>query len=107
MLAKYYLSISGLTGIKGASETDAICDSQASGCNEPEGTMLWQRGKAYSQDLREHVFAAADDGGWIVQIATLMRVSVSYVSHNGVSYNPSWRICIRRSGRRWRLDRTQ
>jgi hypothetical protein len=24
--------------------------------------MLWQRGKPYSQDLRERVFAAADDG---------------------------------------------
>lgn len=24
--------------------------------------MLWQRGKAYSQDLRERVLAAADDG---------------------------------------------
>jgi hypothetical protein len=36
--------------------------------------MLYQRGKAYSQDLRERVFAASDDseraGG----------VSVSYVS---------------------------
>jgi hypothetical protein len=24
--------------------------------------MLYQRGKAYSQDLRERVFAASDDG---------------------------------------------
>ena len=42
--------------------------------------MLWQRGKAYSQDLRERVFAAADDGQRVGQIARLLRVSVSYVS---------------------------
>lgn len=43
--------------------------------------MLWQRGKAYSQDLRERVFAAVDDdslGGG--QIARQLRVSASYVS---------------------------
>ena len=42
--------------------------------------MLWQRGKAYSQDLRERVFAAADDGQRVGQIARVLRVSVSYVS---------------------------
>lgn len=42
--------------------------------------MLWHRGKAYSQDLRERVFAAADDGQPVVQIAKLLRVSISYVS---------------------------
>jgi transposase len=42
--------------------------------------MLFQRGKAYSQDLRERVFAAADDGGRVGQIARGLRVSVSYVS---------------------------
>jgi transposase len=42
--------------------------------------MLWQRGKAYSQDLRARVLAAADDGEPVGRIATLMRVSVSYVS---------------------------
>ena len=42
--------------------------------------MLFQRGKAYSQDLRERVFAAADDGGRVGQIARALRVSVSYVS---------------------------
>jgi transposase len=42
--------------------------------------MLWQRGKAYSQDLRERVFAAADDGEPVGRIATMLRVSVSYVS---------------------------
>jgi transposase len=42
--------------------------------------MLWQRGKSYSQDLRERVFAAADDGVMVTQIARLLRVSISYVS---------------------------
>jgi transposase len=42
--------------------------------------MLWRRGKAYSQDLRERVFATADDGAPVGQIASLLRVSVSYVS---------------------------
>jgi transposase len=42
--------------------------------------MLWQRGKAYSQDLRGRVLAAADDGLPVGRIATLLRVSVSYVS---------------------------
>ena len=42
--------------------------------------MLWQRGKAYSQDLRERVFAASDDGQLVGQIARRLHVSVSYVS---------------------------
>jgi len=42
--------------------------------------MLYQSGKAYSQDLRERVFAASDDGGRVGEIAELLRVSVSYVS---------------------------
>src|ERR1700750_2061330 len=42
--------------------------------------MLWQQGKAYSQDLRSRVFAEADDGARVGQIAVLLRVSVSYVS---------------------------
>jgi transposase len=42
--------------------------------------MLWQQGKAYSQDLRERVFAEADDGARVGQIAVLLRVSVPYVS---------------------------
>jgi transposase len=42
--------------------------------------MLWRRGKSYSQDLRERVFAAADDGDPVGRIATTLRVSVSYVS---------------------------
>ena len=42
--------------------------------------MLWRRGRAYSQDLRERVLAAADDGVPVGRIAALLRVSVSYVS---------------------------
>jgi transposase len=42
--------------------------------------MLWRRGKSYSQDLRERVFAAADDGEPVGRISSLLRVSVSYVS---------------------------
>jgi transposase len=42
--------------------------------------MPWQRGKAYSQDLRDRVLAAADDGEPVGRIATTLRVSVSYVS---------------------------
>src|SRR5882757_6036021 len=42
--------------------------------------MLWRRGKAYSQDLRARVLAAADDGEPVGRIAAVLRVSVSYVS---------------------------
>ena len=42
--------------------------------------MLWRRGKAYSQDLRARVLAAADDGEPVGWIAMSLRVSVSYVS---------------------------
>ncbi len=42
--------------------------------------MLWQHGKAYSQDLRERVFAAFDDGVRVGEIAKALRVSVAYVS---------------------------
>ena len=42
--------------------------------------MLWEHGKAYSQDLRERVFAEADNGATVGKIAKLLRVSVSFVS---------------------------
>jgi len=42
--------------------------------------MLYRRGKAYSQDLRERVFAASDDGERVGAVAALLRVSVAYVS---------------------------
>jgi transposase len=42
--------------------------------------MLFQRGKSYSQDLRERVFAAADEGDRVGEVARRLQVSVSYVS---------------------------
>jgi transposase len=42
--------------------------------------MLYQRGRAYSQDLRERVFAAWDDGERVGEVSELLRVSVAYVS---------------------------
>lgn len=42
--------------------------------------MLWQQGKAYSQDLRLRVLAGAEGGARVGQIAAALRVSVSYVS---------------------------
>jgi transposase len=42
--------------------------------------MLWRRGKAYGQDLRERVFAAFDGGVPVGQVAAMLLVSVSYVS---------------------------
>lgn len=42
--------------------------------------MLWKRGKAYPQELRERVLLAADEGAPVGQIARRFRVSVSYVS---------------------------
>ena len=42
--------------------------------------MGWSRGKAYSQDLRERVFALADDGYGVCEVAEQLLVSVSYVS---------------------------
>jgi transposase len=42
--------------------------------------MPWSRGKAYSQDLRERVFALSDGGDGVCAIAEQLLVSVSYVS---------------------------
>jgi len=42
--------------------------------------MLWQRGKAYGQDLRERVFAASDEDTPVGVIAEMLFVSTSYVS---------------------------
>jgi transposase len=42
--------------------------------------MVWRRGRPYSQDLRERVFAAADDGAQVCEAAEMLHVSVSYVS---------------------------
>src|SRR6516162_1865206 len=43
-------------------------------------SVLYQPGKAYSQDLCERVFVASDEGEQVGEIAELLRVSVSYVS---------------------------
>jgi transposase len=42
--------------------------------------MLWQRGRAYSQDLRERVFAAWEAGLRVGEIAEQLLVSIAYVS---------------------------
>ena len=42
--------------------------------------MLWKRGRAYAQDLRERVFAASDAGLRVGQIAEALFVAISYVS---------------------------
>jgi transposase len=42
--------------------------------------MPWIRGKAYSQDLRERVFALADSGCSVGFVAEQLMVSTSYVS---------------------------
>ena len=42
--------------------------------------MQCRRGKAYSQDLRERVFALCDAGDAVGEIADALCVSVSYVS---------------------------
>jgi hypothetical protein len=41
---------------------------------------MWRRGKPHSQDIWERVFAAADDGDQVGEIAGALRVSNSYVS---------------------------
>ncbi len=42
--------------------------------------MAWRRGKAYSQDLRERVFALSDSGCSVGSVAEQLLVSISYVS---------------------------
>ena len=42
--------------------------------------MLWRRGKSYSQDPRERVFALSDAGSPVGRTAERLRVSSSYVS---------------------------
>lgn len=41
--------------------------------------MGWRSGQPYSADLRERVLAAVDEGPKVRQVATLFRVSVSYI----------------------------
>jgi transposase len=47
-----------------------------SGIDSPQGITM---GKPYSQDLRERVIGAMDDGGDAYEIAPLFQVSVSYI----------------------------
>jgi transposase len=42
--------------------------------------MQHRRGKAYSQDLRDRVFAVSDDGSRVGEVAEVLHVSVAYVS---------------------------
>ena len=42
--------------------------------------MVWSKGKAYGQDLRDRVFSLFDGGASVGQIARQLLVSVSYVS---------------------------
>jgi len=42
--------------------------------------MVWRRGQAYSQDLRDRVLGVADTGAPVGRIASILMVSVSYVS---------------------------
>jgi transposase len=46
---------------------------------KPEAVMGWRQGQAYSQDLRDRVLAAVDDGMPVPEAAPLFRVSVSYI----------------------------
>jgi hypothetical protein len=77
-------------------------DSSVSGFRSPEGQMLWRRGKSYSQDLRERVFAAADDGEPVGRIATVLRVSVSYVSKVLSRRRLTGQTTVRPNGAMWR-----
>ena len=81
--------------------------------------MLWRRGKAYGQDLRERVFAAADIGTPVGEIAEMLLVSISSAYHmyprpcrgarerarsprgrNGAMFHRSWLRFTRRSASR-------
>lgn len=42
--------------------------------------MPWCRGRSYSQDLRERVFTAFDAGMPVGRIASMLMVSIAYVS---------------------------
>lgn len=41
--------------------------------------MTWRSGQSYSQDLRDRVLAAVDDGLRVREAARLFRVSISYI----------------------------
>ena len=50
--------------------------------------MLWRRGKAYSQDLRERVLAAADDGGSVCAIARRAGAKLMFIPPYSPDLNP-------------------
>ena len=66
--------------------------------------MLYQQGKAYSQDLRDRVFVASDEDAPVGEIAELLRASVGLIWHTlkllGLTLKKS------RSGRPSRIGRT-
>jgi Transposase len=41
--------------------------------------MAWRRGQPYSQDLRDRIFAAVDDGSDVAEVAELFKVDRSYI----------------------------
>lgn len=41
--------------------------------------MVWRKGQAYSQDLRDRVLVAVDEGERVYEVAAQFRVSVSYI----------------------------
>lgn len=41
--------------------------------------MGWRLGQAYSQDLRDRVLAAVDEGRAVREVAPLFRVSIAYI----------------------------
>ncbi len=57
-----------------------MSDSWDPGWVKNGGTdVLYQRGKAYSQDLRERVLAASGDGQRVGKIAELVGLSVAHI----------------------------
>lgn len=44
-----------------------------------EAAMVWRSGQSYSQDLRDRVIAAVDDGMAVRDAAGIFQVSVAYI----------------------------
>ncbi len=57
-----------------------MCDSSVSGLYDRRRGVVWSRGQAYGQDLRDRVFSLFDGGAAVGHIAKQLLVSVSYVS---------------------------
>ena len=41
--------------------------------------MVWRSGQRYSQDLRDRVIAAVDDGMAAREVASIFKVSAAYI----------------------------